>query len=65
MVNLVTCKKNGTEYALKSIPKTPPNERESKSPDAYLKKILSEVCVSACVSAPVSVHGTAQGAAVA
>ena len=45
----MTCKKSGTEYALKSIPKTPPNERESKSPDAYLKKILSEVRACICV----------------
>jgi serine/threonine protein kinase len=44
-VNLVTSRKTGDEYALKSIPKQPPNERESKSPEAYLKKIISEVRV--------------------
>ena len=39
----VTKKSTGEDYAMKSIPKAPPNERESKSPQAYLSKLLSEV----------------------
>uniref|UniRef100_A0A7S0WMQ4 Non-specific serine/threonine protein kinase n=1 Tax=Pyramimonas obovata TaxID=1411642 RepID=A0A7S0WMQ4_9CHLO len=45
VVMKVSCKETGTEYAMKSIPKTPPNKRESKSPNAYLQKLENEVKV--------------------
>jgi len=45
VVNKVTKKSTGEEFAMKTIPKQPPNERESKSPQSYLEKLVSEVRV--------------------
>lgn len=41
----MTKKSTGEEFAMKTIPKQPPNERESKSPQSYLEKLVSEVRV--------------------
>ncbi|KAK3245226.1 hypothetical protein CYMTET_45195, partial [Cymbomonas tetramitiformis] len=45
VVTKVTSVESGEEFALKSIPKTPPNERERRNPESYLQKIVKEVQV--------------------
>jgi len=45
VVTKIKDKKNDTEYALKSIPKVPPNKREQKSPKAYLQNLVYEIKV--------------------
>mmetsp|Transcript_1526 Transcript_1526/g.2178 ORF Transcript_1526/g.2178 Transcript_1526/m.2178 type:complete len:508 (+) Transcript_1526:250-1773(+) len=45
VVTKVKDKKTGETYALKSIPKLPPNKREKNSPRSYINKLISEVKV--------------------